>query len=77
MSIKNNTKAHYLRMYPNMLIHEIELEITKFDKSSLEAGITLETSNRHKYLRGWLMRANLKINENKKEAENEQVFVRG
>jgi len=62
MSLGDNTKKLYLKMYPNMSIEQIEIEITKFDKHSLEEGISLESSNRHKYLRGWLMQANFRKN---------------
>lgn len=65
--IKNNAKKLYLKLYPNLSLRRIELEIIKFDKYAELAGITLESSNRHKYLRGWLMRSNL----SEKDAGNE------
>lgn len=58
--IKNNVKKLYAKLYPNMTINQIQKSIDAFDKHSLEQGISLESSNRHKYLRGWLMMDNFK-----------------
>ena len=57
MSIQNNVKHLYKKMYPSMSIEKIQDLVFEFDKFSLEQGISLESSNRHKYLRGWLMMA--------------------
>ena len=56
MSVANNVKHLYKKMYPFMTMGEIQNSIYEFDKVSIENKISLESSNRHKYLRGWLMK---------------------
>jgi hypothetical protein len=58
--IKGNVKRLYLEQYPNMTLEEIEKEIDSFDLVMFDkVGMQDQSANRHKYLRGWLLRASL------------------
>ena len=58
--IQNNVKKAYKKQYPNMSLLQIQRSIDTFDKHCIEKGISPDSSNRHKYLRGWLMMDNFK-----------------
>jgi hypothetical protein len=73
--LRANVKKMYLEQYPNLTLKEIEEEIASFDLTLFDkAGISVDSSNRHKYLRGWLMRANLLKEEKTKEESMDSSF---
>lgn len=63
MIIHKNLIKQYQRLYPNMTLSEIMDSINRFDLYAESQGIELESSNRHKYLRGWLMMDNFRRSE--------------
>ena len=65
--IPSNLKKQYLKLYPNMTLSQIMDSIFMFDAYAESQGINLESSNRHKYLRGWLMKDNFIRGENEKK----------
>jgi hypothetical protein len=70
----------YKEQYPNLTLKEIEEEIASFELTLFDkAGISVDSSNRQKYLRGWLMRANLmkeEIQKNKEPDKHKDFFKR-
>jgi hypothetical protein len=62
--IKGNMRRLYLAQYPEMTLREIEAEIIKFERTVFEkVGMQKGSANEHKYLRGWLLRANYEKQE--------------
>lgn len=78
--LKANVRKLYKEQYPNLSIKEIEEEIASFELTLFDkAGISVDSSNRQKYLRGWLMRANLmkeEIQSNKESDKHKDFFKR-
>lgn len=66
--LKANVRKMYCKQYPNLTLKEIEDEIASFELTLFDkVGINEASSNRHKYLRGWLMRADLLKEESNKQ----------
>ncbi len=57
--IKNNVKNNYIKLYKNLSLEQIEIEMLKCEKyMKEESRIAFTSSNYSRYVRGWLMKAN-------------------